>query len=72
MYSVFLGSVDGADICAGAALYAFIGIDHILAIFFGYAADGAFFRAGTASDAIIIDFICHFINLQLYSSPIIT
>ena len=47
------GSADRANACAGSALEAFLGVDLKFIPRFGNAADGAFSRASTASDALI-------------------
>lgn len=49
-----LGSIYGANACAGTAIKAKIGIDNVLAVIInGDSADGAFCLAGTATDAFV-------------------
>lgn len=55
-----LGSSDGANTFAGAAVEALIGVDYILSVQFRDSTCGALLCAGTATDALIgIDLICH-------------
>ena len=64
---LFLGlrSLYRTDAGAGAALDAHIGIDLILAVAFLNAADWTFVRASSASDAVITDLVCHFVNTSV-------
>lgn len=55
-----VGSRYGANRVASAALDANIGIYLISLFSFGYSGNGALTFAGTAFDAILIDFIRHF------------
>lgn len=64
---LFLGlrSLNGADACARAALYALVSVDFILAAAFLNAAYRTFVRASAASDAVISNLICHFCNTSV-------
>jgi hypothetical protein len=54
-----LGGARGADVGAGAAVYAGGGVHNELAVALGDSVAGAFAFAGSAADAIIVDKICH-------------
>ena len=54
----------GADVRAGSAVDAFIGVDNVLAVAFRNSAAGAFLGTGSAGDAVIRNFVN-----QLYTPP---
>lgn len=63
IFLLCLRSVNGTDTCACTAVDALIGIYHVLAVTLGNCFNGATFRAGTARNAIVVNFVCHLLHL---------
>ena len=59
-----LGSANRTHACARTAVQACVCINHILSVFLGNTFCRAFTRTCTASDALIVNYICHHIHLQ--------
>ena len=57
--SLFHDCFNGAIVNAGAAVYADIGIDDILAVALSDGLNGAVLNAGAAADACISNFVSH-------------
>lgn len=61
---------DRADFGAGAAIGAFIGIDNVFVRTFTDSVDWAFGFTGAATNAIISDFITHFLRHLLFKKVV--
>ena len=57
-----LRSLNRADTRTGTAVNAGISVDNVLAVSLGNCADRTFTFTGTASDAVIGNYICHFVS----------
>ncbi len=53
------GGIHRADTRTGAALNALCGVDNVFIAALGDALFGAFLGAGSATDALVTDYICH-------------
>ena len=54
-----LGSLNGASVCAGAAVDALVSVDLVLAVSLVDSLGGAVLSASAAGNAIIANLVCH-------------
>ena len=59
MFKLTLYCSDRAAFRACSAVDAFVGVDFVFTAVFGNCTYGAGICAGTACDALVIDFVCH-------------
>ena len=67
-----LGSLNGASVCAGAAVDALVSVDLVLAVSLVDGLGGAVLCASAAGDAIIANLVCHcrVLRIRICSRPL--